>query len=85
MTTMSKVQFEKEPFQERYSHLLGNIQLYAPAVEVSEYGQHPWLLVTQHGWEGMDSERLRYEIKPECIKHCWNHIAVIDSQHLWVD
>lgn len=79
------VGFDSEPTMSRYSPALGDIDLYAPDAPPSEWGRLPWLLRTQHGWEGQDSSGLVHVVRPDAIMHVFHHPALIESQHEWHD
>lgn len=84
-STADTIKFLDEPTMDRYSPVLGEVHLYAPDAPPSQWGQLPWLLVTENGFEGRDSSGLRHVILPEHIQHCYHHPALIEAVHLWHD
>lgn len=75
-------QFETEPFAEQYSHILGNMQLYAPDAPPAEWGNLPWCITAEKGWEPGD-EGLRYIVKPAHAQEAWKHIALVQFRPEW--
>ncbi len=83
MSATTDFKFDSEPTMDTWSGLLGEIQLYAPDADPSEWSKLPWKLTTRHGWDGHESAGLHYILKPECAIEAYKHIALVDDRHLW--
>ncbi len=75
--------FEPHPLLDRYSPLLGTIEVYAPAHPHAEWMQHPWCIKTENGFEGKDSPGLLYVVKAEHWREAFDHIALVQYNAAW--
>ena len=78
--------FQSEPLLQKFSHLYGQICLYAPDAPADQWGALPWRFTTEKGQPGVqDGKAMDLIIKPgaETFDTVWHHTSLINSLQLW--
>jgi len=70
----------KEPILERRCDMYGQIKVYPPAVDPSEWTTHSWLITSETDPKG-NPPGIREELKAEAVWECWNRVYFISDTH----